>query len=71
MTAIRTDHSQTQMPESEGSPLALLLLLVANSMGGGEALRRNFDARQTSVNSNIPLWKQRVSRAKAPSQSTI
>lgn len=48
------------MPSSHG--LGALMLLMATTMGSGEALRRNFDARQTSVNSNIPLWKQRVSR---------
>lgn len=44
---------------------ATLLLITFMVLPGGESFRRHFEARQ-STNSNIPLWKQRVSTTTDP-----
>lgn len=50
--------------------MTLLAVVVVSTLPvGHDALRRNFDARQTSsisINANIPLWKQRVSSQTSP-----
>lgn len=45
-----------------GQQVTILLVsaFTALNLEGASSLRRNFEARQ-STNSNVPLWKQRVS----------
>jgi len=50
------------LPDKKAA-LLLVTAITALKMEGIDCFRRNFEARQSS-NSNIPLWKQRVSSRK-------